>query len=147
MLLSPEEVKSLLSQFGPADDAMTYWSNRWPRLYLYWCCESDCKAVLFSPGRCEKHGGGRPVIMLPLYVTPNNHGHFRIRVNDRYENFHRIVMGCPHGMDVHHMDFNVWNNRVENLQALPQKEHLLIHAREGGMFSRKGTRLVRDGNW
>jgi len=149
ILLTPDEVAKILSRFGPADVAMECWANRWPKLYFYWCCESDCKNILFSPGRCEKHGGGRPALFMSL---TNGYGHFRIRANDKDNNFHRIIMGCPRGLTVHHIDFNVWNNRLENLQILTNKEHLRIHLQHGGMFP-KGTRKplhnapIRDGEW
>jgi hypothetical protein len=35
----------------------------------------------------------------------------------------------PHGHHVHHVDFDHNNNAIENLQCIPAKEHLALHAK------------------
>ncbi len=44
-----------------------------------------------------------------------------------YLPYHQLVMNCTPKMDTHHIDFNKWNNRVENLAALTQGEHRKLH--------------------
>lgn len=50
--------------------------------------------------------------------------------NNRYA-VHRLMAGCflgdVKGMDIHHIDENPKNNKLENLQIVSREEHIEIH--------------------
>jgi hypothetical protein len=108
----------------PADRAkqVAHWAARWPRFAVYGCVWEGCQSVLFEPGSCAKHGGSpRPTMVF------STTGYVMVLLADRYHAYHRLVLGCPAGMDVHHRDENRWNNRPDNLEALPPAEHSKGH--------------------
>ena len=62
--------------------------------------------------------------------------HFEFRLDRRRVPLHRVILPAAKGLDVHHVDFNRWNNRPGNLVAISPSEHRLLHmehlARRGG---------------
>ena len=40
---------------------------------------------------------------------------------------HRVLVGRPAGMDVHHINGVKDDNRIENLQAIPRRDHMREH--------------------
>lgn len=104
---------------GFGDWELPHWKNRWPA-FRAWVCPR-CPELVLARGACRRHGGSRaPVKFGPL-------GHFEVEDGQGWIPLHRIIMGCPKGLDVHHVDLNRWNNRRENLVAITQEEHRAIH--------------------
>jgi hypothetical protein len=63
--------------------------------------------------------------------TLRNHGYFELTVEPRTL-MHRYIWEkerwpIPIGWDVHHIDENKWNNRIENFECLPKSEHTRFH--------------------
>lgn len=86
-----------------------HWRLRWPRFDLYWCGVPGCTTLGLQPGLCIAHGGPRfPTVSI-------QDGYFVLRVGNRYEPFHRFVIGTR---KARHIDGNLWNNRAENLEPL-----------------------------
>ena len=105
-------------------EAAHLWDDRWPRLDAYRCARHECAEVMLgSPGFCRKHGGGSPAWKI-------EDGHMALRIAGKYVQYHRLIMypQCA-GLDVHHVDFNSWNNRPENLVVMTKEEHMEIHRR------------------
>jgi len=40
---------------------------------------------------------------------------------------HRVVMNCPEGMEVHHIEGNFWDNRKEKLEMMTSIAHNELH--------------------
>jgi hypothetical protein len=101
--LKPREIASALKREA------RNWRLRWPRFDLYWCGVPSCKTLALEPGLCATHGGPRfPAVSI-------QDGYFVLRVGNRYEPFHRFVVGTR---QVRHLDGNLWNNRAENLEPV-----------------------------
>lgn len=100
------------------------WEKRWPRFCLYTCAVADCPVpVVNGKGLCRRHSRVGGAMVLDKYQ------YFALRVEGSVcVPYHRLVVGCPDGMDVHHKDYNKWNNRPENLQVLTHAEHMALHA-------------------
>lgn len=115
--LTPDELIELLGTTERAED----WLNRWPRFDLYGCGSPDCLEMLLGgPGLCKTHSGS------PITCRLNNF-YYEMRVAKLWVPYHRLVMGCPKGKDIHHIDQNTFNNRLDNLEALTREEHRLKH--------------------
>jgi hypothetical protein len=71
-----------------------------------------------APKRYKNDSG---YIRLRWLVSPNHYV-------EAYE--HRIVMGRPKGMEVHHKNRIKTDNRPENLMVLTKEQHALLHASE-----------------
>ncbi len=104
---------------GWHEDNVPKWADRWP-LIQAWVCPL-CPALTLARGACEAHGGARPAVRFGAI------GHFEVEHEKGYMPLHRLIMGSPKGLDVHHVDFNRWNNRRENLVAITREEHRRIH--------------------
>ncbi len=98
-----------------------WWEERWPRLEMYRCAHRGCEECLLGQsGYCVEHGGSRrPPWRLKSY--------FELRTADGFQPYHRVVISAPAGRDVHHIDRNRFNNRIENLQVLTRAEHEALH--------------------
>jgi len=127
--LTPEEVIERHREFVTErrDKLLPWWLARWPQLDAYPCVAVGCEdLVLGAPGYCQVHADTQLIMLGP---------HFALRVGEgKYATLHRMMMGLTgdHGYGfagnhVHHKDFNPWNNRPENLQVLPAKEHVRLH--------------------
>lgn len=101
------------------------WPARFPLFDLWFCGQDGCQKVLVAPGRCEAHGGDPPLVRLDAAF------YFEVLVGRRYVPLHRLICGEPNGLDVHHVDFNKWNNRPQNLQPATHEEHWTIHKSPG----------------
>ena len=44
---------------------------------------------------------------------------------------HRVVMNCPKGMEVHHIEGNFWDNRKEKLEMMTSFTHTNAHKIKG----------------
>jgi len=108
------------SSLSISEDA---WANRWPLFSLWHCGMPGCDGVLAQRGMCPKHGGGPEIIRI-------RNGYMQVLVGRRIELYHRLVVGCPRNLTVHHRDFNKLNNRVANLQVLTNEEHSALHRDE-----------------
>jgi hypothetical protein len=120
------KAKSSVARRASTDELAAYfgnrlvaWEARWPRFELYLC--PACHDPLLHQGLCEEHGGPpRPGLRLgSKYVF--------VLAGPTYIPLHRIIAGCPPGLDVHHKDGNGWNNRPENLEPLTHEEHWRRH--------------------
>jgi hypothetical protein len=119
--LTPEQVMARLGKRAGL------WAGRWPKFDLYLCAGQEdgkpCETLLLGAGCCPKHGG-----------NPNlrfaDSMHFDVRVGDGWVPYHRLVLPTSSGLQVHHKDGNLWNNRPENLEALTVEEHFAKHHKE-----------------
>ena len=59
------------------------------------------------------------------YIT--DQGYVRIRIKDRYELEHRVITNAKNGKDIHHLNGNKQDNRIENLISLSSSDHQKIH--------------------
>ena len=128
-LASPEQVVERFC--GWRDDSekrrrIERWEARWPRVKAFLCAryreDSRCEEILLFPGLCKEHGGTQRSSM-----KMDGKGYFVVLTEDKYIPFHRFMIDCPVGMDVHHIDFNKWNNRRENLKPMLHEDHLRLH--------------------
>ena len=67
------------------------------------------------------------------YRTEVRNGYYRIVLPSGRMAYHRYVWEkhhgeIPAGMQIHHIDKNPRNNRIENLALLPQVDHSRVHA-------------------
>lgn len=70
----------------------------------------------------------------------NDNG-YRVRWhNKKLTGEHRLVMGLPDGMVVHHINENKLDNRPENLQIMTRTDHIILH-RKGKPSKLKGRKL------
>ena len=110
------------------------WQSRYPRLDAWLCRgtaeprsrakprnDGRCDEILLSPGLCRFHGGGKPAMRLAGDFYPE------LWTAGGYVPLHRILMGEPEGMDVHHIDLNKFNNRHANLRVLTHEDHMRLH--------------------
>jgi hypothetical protein len=105
-----------------------WWPDRWPKFQLYRCSHPGCSEILFGPGVCAEHGGDRRP---QIRFDPD--WHIQILLEKDYVPLHRLIAQTPKGFHTHHRDGNPWNNRWENVEALPPKEHEKRHL--GGILS------------
>jgi len=74
-----------------------------------------------------------------------------IRVNGEKKDLHRHVMEKALGRklmpneDVHHINENPFDNRIENLQILSHAEHSKLHKCQGGYSPRIDRRKLNSG--
>ena len=113
MPLTPEAIEAVIGE-----GKLPLWEARWP-VFQLWMCGGCQGAVLFSKGLCEACGGGKPAIAFDA------HGYIAMRVGPKYVPYHRLVLQTD--LDVHHDDGNKWNNRKDNLVAIPRGEHRASH--------------------
>lgn len=68
---------------------------------------------------------------IPIYVTRTKYTNYiALRIygdNGRAIKAHRLIMGDPPGLVVHHINGNGLDNRKSNLMAITPKEHVRIH--------------------
>jgi hypothetical protein len=135
-LLTDEEAMDRLEIDCPADleQRRRDWVARWPRFEAYGCAATGCREVLLEAGFCPAHGGARRPSLI-LYGD-----YFNVLVADQYQPFHRLILGSPPGLDVHHIDENKWNNRPTNLEALTHAEHWRRHNGLGFNSRRRSLR-------
>ena len=74
-----------------------------------------------------------PFIMYDgLKFTLSGNGYYRATIRDKYISLHRYkyqkeIGKIPDDWDVHHIDMDKQNNKIENLQALPKADHTRLH--------------------
>lgn len=107
------------------EEALNKWSARYPRFDMFVCGYPECGELLVGARLCAKHGPAKPMLIL------NKALYFEMLIGNDYIPLHRLVMGEPAGMDVHHKDHNRWNNHPANLEALPHAEHWKLHELRG----------------
>lgn len=119
--LSAEEVTKALGKRAPL------WAGRWPKFDLYRCAGQEdgkpCTELLLCAGCCPRHGGNGSLRLAASM-------HFEVRVGEEWLPYHRLVLPLGRGLQVHHKDGNLWNNRPENLEALTVEEHFAKHREE-----------------
>ena len=118
--LGAEETVGWLDGMGRAAQ-LPMWENRWPRLALYAC--PGCAAVGLQQGFCRKCGGVYPMWEFDTSL------HFVLRLGRVRTAYHRLVLPVP-GMDIHHKDYNRWNNRPENLLPMTHSDHWRLHQQQ-----------------
>ena len=118
--LTEQEVSAWLEN----DEERAKWANRWPLYDLWMCGYPECGATLLDKGFCREHGGSESVGF-------DAQRHFTVLWGSRRIGLHRALRGCPEDMHVHHVDFNRWNNRLENLEILTPAEHQAKHQWQG----------------
>ena len=115
--LSSEQVAQALASrsvetLGQAAAYLKDWRLRWPLLSVYQCHEVGCKSlVLGAPGLCAQHG-------MPAFRF-NDTGHFAVLSAVGYVPYHDLLLEPARGYHVVHLDANPWNNRLENLEVVP----------------------------
>jgi hypothetical protein len=97
------------------------WQSRYPLFEIFQCAFRDCPNPIVGPGLCRNHGHVRRALEL------DRQNYLMVLVGVDYVPFHRLVMGEPANLHVHHQDRNKWNNRPSNLEALTGIEHFLEH--------------------
>lgn len=73
--------------------------------------------------------------------SPTNNGYMRIRIDGKLVLEHRYIWeqnNCkiPKGYQVHHINGDKLDNRIENLQMLKNSEHQILHARLRDKYGR-----------
>lgn len=104
-----------VGEFLPEKE-LGWYRTRWPRFRFFRCpaCVRDDVTeyvVQLEPGFCIKHGGSpRPaaVLMNGFYAL--------LTGGERYTPLHEIIRPGSH-----HLDGNVWNNRLSNLTVVSEK--------------------------
>lgn len=104
-----------------------WWDARWPAFDLYRCPVDGCTELRLEPGPCRHHGGVRPMLKFDSDWTPY------MSVADGYIPIHRLISQPPGGLQNHHRDGNVWNNRWANTEHLTPEEHQDRHV--GGILT------------
>lgn len=54
---------------------------------------------------------------------------------------HRLVMGCPESMEIHHKDRNKRNNHPNNLELMSRSQHRHLHNEEDASHIKGGQRI------
>lgn len=77
--------------------------------------------------------------------TLRSDGYYRMSTNER-ESMHRYVWQkekgvIPKGWDIHHINENKGDNRIENLECLPKEEHTRKYSPHNNQFG-KGKRKI-----
>ena len=85
------------------------------------CSFAGCARVLLARGACARHGGSAS----PLQFIGESLA-IGVRVGERLVPLHRLMLGEPRGVQVHHRDGNVWNNNPTNLLPLSPRDYGLL---------------------
>lgn len=111
--------KSIFEEFFP--NKWDMWQDRYPRFGAYRC--ALCPKVILASGACYD------CVRVKQILYFNTNGHIVIRVDGKIIPYHRFIFDKPFigGHDVHHVDFNKWNNRLSNLIQLPHQDHFSLH--------------------
>jgi hypothetical protein len=64
------------------------------------------------------------------YNLPAGETYFQMGESMHREVYVKNFGDIPKGFHVHHKDFNPWNNRPENLQAMLASKHIAMHAKK-----------------
>lgn len=86
---------------------------------------------------------------LKTYVSNNGYERVRLYINGKLKQFlvHRLVfdehVGIKSGLVINHKDGNKLNNRLDNLEAVTQKENIL-HSFNEKLSSNAGERSSRN---
>lgn len=75
---------------------------------------------------------------LKIYTSQNGYERFQTKVHGKSQSFahHRLLAVAEYGMDalegniVHHKNNIPWDNRIENLELMPQSMHVKTHFEE-----------------
>lgn len=90
--------------------------------------------ILYGNFDWKQLGSDGPVyrhVVEPVAVRcPHCDEILRWRRPRRVEYLHRVIMGNPVGMEVHHGDEDKLNNRRSNLEVLPKADHTILHNRQ-----------------
>lgn len=73
--------------------------------------------------------------------TLRNHGYFELTTSPRTL-LHRYIWSkergdIPDGWDIHHINNNKLDNRIDNYECLKKSEHTKLHAKERGLLKCK----------
>lgn len=67
-----------------------------------------------------------------IKFTPSGNGYYRATSRERHISLHRYkyqkeIKQVPDDWDIHHIDGNKLNNKLQNLKALSKSEHTKLH--------------------
>ena len=80
-----------------------------------------------------------------IKFTLRNTGYYSMTTNNR-QLMHRYIWQkekgtIPDGWDIHHVNGEKWDNRIENLECLPKSEHTRLYSPHNNQYT-KGRKLV-----
>lgn len=80
-----------------------------------------------------------------IKFTLRNNGYYSMTTNDR-KLMHRYIWEkekgkIPDNWDIHHINGQKWDNRIENLECLPKSEHTRLYSPHNNQYT-KGRKLV-----
>ena len=93
----------------------------------------------------------KPFIIIDDFkFTINRDGYYECTTCDRLMlhnyNWEKINGKIPKGYEIHHIDFNKINNKIENLQLVTPSEHTKIHAKAyNGSKMNKRVKCIETG--
>lgn len=87
------------------------------------------------------------------YIDHKGYLTFGLKTDNGYKivRYHRIIWECANGAipenhQIHHLNYNKLDNRIENLILLSTEEHSKIHCKEGGIanYLKYGCTLTKE---
>lgn len=80
-----------------------------------------------------------------IKFTLRNTGYYSMTTNNR-QLMHRYIWqkekgAIPDGWDIHHINGEKWDNRIDNLECLPKSEHTRLYSPHNNQYT-KGRKLV-----
>jgi hypothetical protein len=78
--------------------------------------------------------------------TLRNNGYYGLTTNDRVL-MHRYIWEkevgtIPKGHDIHHLNEQKWDNRIENMECLPKPEHTRKHSPHNNQYTKGRKRAA-----
>ena len=85
-----------------------------------------------------------------IKFTPRGNGYYRATSRDKNLFLHRYIYEkevgiIPEGYDIHHIDFDRQNNRVDNLECISKSEHTSKYSPGHNQYKNKKT--IASGEW